>query len=460
MPKSVDDLESREQFRELVQKTRTTFAGDYHLDVAEEAWHDFIHELLCQSGYYLDLAEGKTVTTVNTFSAYCAAFEEREARTSYIAPIKFVSFAEDCMDFGTFQIARFSTQQLDTILRNRVRRVFYPWTMPKPELLNLLSQFWFIYVAETGEAQRLGHYNLVESSLDRLLIEGHAERVYTNYPKPIETALRALCLFDWPGSKKKTAPTDYTGPVTGELWWKFEIPFVIKMRGDMFFPLEPLPYLDILGAGPFGPLEYDDAPFIVIQLDDPETKEFKTFIRRTCSILNETIMGVLELEYVNIALGYFTKAFLSQPSLEQLLWYVTSIEALLGEKGAGVSQRLSEKIGLILGKTKTERDKFSRMFQKTYGFRNNLVHGARFKEQADFKHLLNAYMLSRRIIIWFLRALNMIHVTLRRSQYTQKIPTREEILMLVDLDVNSRELLQILTKELPRTFPYMADWID
>ncbi len=49
------------------------------------------------------------------------------------------------------------------------------------------------------------------------------------------------------------------------------------------------------------------------------------------------------------------KAFFAE-GLEQLLWHITAIDALLGEDASGLKEKLARRTASILGKTEDEKE--------------------------------------------------------------------------------------------------------
>ena len=157
---------------------------------------------------------------------------------------------------------------------------------------------------------------------------------------------------------------------------------------------------------------------------------------------------------MDIALGYFMKAFFAPPGLDQMLWYITSLEALLGERGMGVSKRLAERVGAILSNLGGgKKNKYSKRFEELYRLRNSLVHGVQFKKQARVAHLVDTYLFARSTILWFLHTLEAIQRKIINGETDRRhVPGREEILMLLDLDRKAGHRLKKLLDKLPETF--------
>jgi hypothetical protein len=142
-----------------------------------------------------------------------------------------------------------------------------------------------------------------------------------------------------------------------------------------------------------------------------------------------------------------------------MLWHITSLEALLGEKGIDLTKKLSQRIASILGSNEKQREIIIKRFKKLYNFRSELVHGKSFSKQIYIGHLADARDLSRQTIIWFINYLSMIKEELPKITGQEKMPKREEILKIMDMDRSIRINLDLL-KSLPNDFPYVKEWIQ
>lgn len=447
----VDELENEAEFHQLVAETRSSCSGDYH-GKNESAWQQAVKNFFRRSEYYSDLFKNKPPSADTALQNYCEALQKREIRITYLAPMEFVQFAEQSMDFGAFQIRRFSANELRGIFRNKVNEVFYPWADIDVEQL---KDYWFVYLTELAPTPKLGWVYLPFdlSQLDRVSIE------YTRYPKAIESTLQHLTLFDWQADWWKGLSTDKEEELE-KGWRGFRIPFVLMIDDNLLDSPRAAPDLLRLSKEPFVDAltgeEIGESPMIYIHLKNDGTDSFKAFIQHTGNLLENLRAMENERPFLKIPLGYFVKAFFTK-GLEQLLWHITVLEALLGEKGKGVTKRLARRVAYILGKDEDERKAIREQFEELYDFRCNLVHGNPFQEQTYVGHLRNARNLARRILLWFLHYLNEIQA----GPSKESIPTREEILKPLDLEQNSKvRALARLIDNLPVGFPYVREWLE
>jgi hypothetical protein len=452
----LERLETGVEFRRLVEETRKSdfprFSDKpvYGLSIWEHAVKNFFR----RSGLYLDLTNNDVIDIDAVFQTYLEEFQRLETRVAYLIPIELVTFTESFLDFGKFQIRRYSENELDVILENRINKVFYPNAVID---VKLIKDYWFIHVPPTIPPTIHVTFNDI----------GKVQLQYTRYPESVELILKRLVLFDWqvdhwrltsPSASRETNLEDLE-----KYWIGFGVPFVLVVNNDLLTRPRIAPDTSRLAREPyFDPLtqeEIGEIPTRLINLDEKETEELKVFIQRTDDILSKLEPLPDDWQFLNIALLSLMKAFFSD-GLDQLFWHIITLEALLGEKGEGVVKRLAKRIGRIQGRTKTERKNIRKQFRKLYDFRSDLVHGRDIEEHVYVGHLHNARDLARKTILWFLRYLQAIQEAALKEQTEGSVPTRDEILMIIDLDRSSRLRLSQLMPTLPSEFPCVQNWLE
>ncbi len=464
LPRVVEELENQQEFDQLVAETQSAFSGDRHRGNTV-LWRQAVNNYFCRSGCYLGLVSREFANPDEFFSRYRAAFSAPKVQTTYLAPLEFVYFAQLCMDFSTFQIKRFSMHELETILQNRVNSIFYPWAAISLDSLKLLSQYWFVQTTEPADPSQIGVIILPFSSFDTMLFSGYAERKYTGFPPAVELALRQLCLFDWPGISRGLGVGNIMSRREAEhaVWLKYSVPIVLKVNDDLLDFPERMPIIPELETEPLPDPETREelgpVPLVKVHFDQAETHHFVTFMKHIGDMIYSVEKDSDSWNFLGIAIDYFTKAFLIPPNLEQLLWHITVLEALLGEGPEGITERLARRIGLILGKDKNERKKISKRFRRLYEVRSSLVHG-KSQSRADVTAIIDAYRFSRLAIIWFLNYLSNIQSEIAKCKATERVPSRQEVLMLLDIDADMRTHLRWLMDRVSTDFPYVPRWIE
>jgi len=449
-----DELENEAEFHQLVLETYSSFSGSAPDESRLEwGWQQAVKNFFRRSGYYVDVYDGKIANVDATFRSYLDAFQRSEVRTTYLALMEFVQFHGQSMDFETFQIRRFAADELEVICRNRVNEVFYPWATID---VKKSQAYWFIYFTEQSARSPVDLLDTpIEDPREFYLIR----RRYTHYPKTLELILQQLALFDWQlvWSEEPSVENELE-----KEWGRFWIPFVFRVDDNLLGSPEVAPDLSGLAIdwATNARGEEIEVPGIGIILDEPATEAFKAFIRRAGDLLRCLRVKQKGWEFLEVALAYFIKAFFTAEGFEQMLWHITTLEALLGEKGEGLTERLARRIASILGRSENERKDIRKQFKELYDFRSDLVHGSSFQKLVYVGHLRNARNLARRTLFWFLHYLHYIQARFSSSQLTKGVPTREEILALIDLDPHSRLRLGQLIDNLPPEFPHVSEWME
>jgi hypothetical protein len=179
----------------------------------------------------------------------------------------------------------------------------------------------------------------------------------------------------------------------------------------------------------------------------------KTIVEKGSKLLKIVERAKPHWDFVSVAMGYRGKAFLTEPSPEQLLWNIAVVDCLLSEKDE-VTQSMKRRIGNILGETEQERKTLRKDFEELYDFRSHLVHGKTFSKKIRDHHLLKARELASRIFAWFMDYLLWVDEDFhQRDIGYEHYPRREELLCVLDFDRASLNRLNRFIGRLPTSFP-------
>ena len=279
------------------------------------------------------------------------------------------------------------------------------------------------------------------------------------FPKPMQQAILQLSLYPW--DEDQTTHDRYAAREPDLQWMRFKIPFVMQVQDDLFCP--PMPSPDI-------------SSLAMVPILDPETGEevgeepeiriciMKNDIEHFCSHLAHYGRQLVRLEphfhnwrFFEIACGYFLKAFFAN-GLEELLWHITTLEALVGEKREGITDRLASRLAAVLAGTERERSERRKQFKELYAFRSDLVHGNEFAKPVYKKHLRWGRCMTRELMVWFLNFLAAVQKVYSQDSTTSPLPDRRHLLSLLDLDIDDREHLYNLIARLPGDYPMTEMW--
>jgi hypothetical protein len=204
-----------------------------------------------------------------------------------------------------------------------------------------------------------------------------------------------------------------------------------------------------------------EVPSYDVRMSEDEAEKFRESLDRLGKIMARLRTQQNEWQFLEIALGFFVKAFFAE-GLQQLLWHITVLESLFGEpkETRGVTELLGARIASVLGNTNEYRKSIKQEFKSLYDFRSNLVHGKRdlLDQEIYVGHLRDARHLARRCLLWFLNYLDHILTEFGKSGQSERLPAREDILSVLDLDGGSRLRIKRIIESLPPGFPNVAAW--
>lgn len=439
----VEQLEAETAFDDLAAVTREVFSDRDSKHIGHSIWQHAIRNFFRRSGLYLAASRSHPNLTKYA-SQYEAAFSKSEYEITYLAPLELVRFARPRLQFEGFTIRQFSRAELARILEAETNRAFYPWAEIDA---GQLAPYWFLCrTIRRPRPKLLAFWNVNVANLDKV------EPYSTPFPS-LETALRPLVLYRWQWDLWRDDPIE-----AQEAWMGFVLPFVLFRTDDLLAAPRRAPDLRDLRTTPVIDSgtgeELGDEPDVAIDLDERETTDFQEIVGRFAKILSRLDLDEHGWQFVSVAGGYLTKAFFAE-GMEQLLWHITALEALLGEKGDGMVQRVANRVAVVLGETENERKTLKKQYKDLYEFRSVLVHGGRFKEKVLTKHLREARDLARAVLAWVLTCLAHFQRTAGSGRH---LPTRKDLLRLLDMDEATRVRMSKALVKLPADFPRAKAW--
>ena len=441
----VEKIEGGDEFSGLVDVTRLAFCNDWHKGKSDFYWRHAIQNFFRRSGFYTDVFKNWKEQS-NLVERYKTAFQRRKIKKTYLVPMEFVRFSKPDFNFQGFDIHQFSKEKIDDILGNDINAVFFPYASVDTHALH---HYWFIMITVEKEARRLGLFPLDFNNIDLVATE------YSSFPKSIQRVLERLILFNWVVDEDK----DHL-PYGNH--FGFNIPFVIEMDDDDLnsprlapdcSKLETVPRIDHFSGD-----EYEER-IVFFDLDEAHVDKFRDFISHIDDCLFHIETDPNRYFFLKLALEILTKAFFAK-GLEQLLWHITTLEALLGERKEGVTAILATRIAAVLATTNRDKKEIKKQFNKLYELRCNLVHGNTFKKGVQLQKLFDARMMAQRVTIWFVHYLSEIAVKINNGVWQGDFPKREDLLHLLDLNEADRSRLIGLLCNLSDEFPAAPAWSD
>jgi hypothetical protein len=447
-----DALELTTEFKEVVQTTaaleRTEALRHWITGEGRHAVGTFLR----RSGVYLSLYAGERPSVTDVAGRLRELLLQSHVNVTYLAPIELIQLSRDQLTLEQFSIRRFNRSELAAMTENHIREAFYPWATLD---LEFIEDYWFLVASDTIP---------VRSSFDLTdIFDSRVSPFYTGYPKAIEKSLYPLALYDWVDvfhpSNSGIRPVKRAAD-DGPLYPRF--PFVVTLSEYWLKAPEPAPETKEMVRDPHfnnAGEEAGDSPYIAFDFDEMKTKKLEEDLGEFVARLHLIEQHQPEWRFVYTALGFLTKA-LQAEGLEQLLWHVTAIEAVLGQNlDTGLTKTLKRRIAEVFGRSVDEKKRFKKQFDDLYGFRSDLVHGnAELSDRKIMKgHLAESRDFARGVIAWATGFL--AHVARNYPFETQPIPTREYLLLILDMETSSRSAVSTLLQSLPTGFPPIENWL-
>jgi hypothetical protein len=392
--------------------------------------------------------EAKPVDVDDLFKKLCLAFDDRRVKVTSLHLIEEVDFHDKFIDFRTFKIQKYSKTQLDELVDNKINHIFYPYA--ELDTANL-CHYWFI-VEESCEEKQKEHLFGIEID--------ESWEDFSRAPRAFpDRVLQILTLFDWDFDWERKGIKKTDDKESG--WLPFSIPVSFRIIDDIF----ESPHYHKRGE------EIGEAPNFYIHLDKDDLEKLKNIVDKAQNFLEN--VKECKWRFVDIALGYLSKAFFME-GLDQLLWHITVLEALLGER-ENIKDSLKKRVSYILGKTNEKKDAIQKEIGELYDFRCDLVHGniklydfgydlvpGNISMPKVFQgHLRKARIFARKSLIWFLSFLSIIHMEMRKKGIPiNNYPGRKDLLILLDSEKSSLGRMKLLLEDLPADFPHIKIWDD
>jgi hypothetical protein len=446
-----DSLESKPAFAAVVQASSVLERTDALRHGITGGDRYMVGTFLRRSGVYNSLYAGESPRITEVAGRFRALLLQSHVTVTYLAPIELIQLSRDRLEFESFAIRRFNQNELAVLTQNEIREVFYPWATLD---LKLLEDYWFLVATDTIPAR--SSFNLAD------VFDARVGPLYTSHPQAIEKGLYPLVLHDWvdqfhpsnAGARPaKREPHD--APIYPH------IPFVLTLSESWLEVPKPAPAKDELARDP----HYDDegeeigdSPCCAFYFDESRTNKLEDDLRELATRLRLIDRHQPEWRFVYTALGFLTKAFQTR-GVEQLLWHITAIEAILGQREAGLTSALKTRIAEVFGRSVKDKKDFKKRFDNLYRFRSDLVHGnSELDDQKIMKgHLAEARDFARGVVAWATGFL--AHVAKHYPTETQPIPTRENLLLMLDMDAAMRSSVAALLQSVPSGFPALNDWL-
>ena len=445
-----EKCECTPQFMRLLKETKTKYAKRPDRE-GDEMWRFSVRNVLRRAKIYADAFDTECSRT-ELLQRFVAAFARSEDYCVLLAPLEFVEFKSiDPLDFGSFRIQKYSQRELSAITENETRELFY---MESTLDIGLLSQYWWI----VANFKTKSHYPGPSFNFPKP--NDSVERHFSRFPPRIERILQTLVLYDWDkrGHLKRGDIQRYIVDKNRPRWFGFSLPFIIRCGGSLFSPPSQAPDISPLALEPVfndDHVEIGERPRCDIFFNQAETTSFAGQLERIEMRLNAIRDHGDRWKFIDVGVKYLVKAFFAD-ELDQFLWHMVALDALLGEREAGLTNALAQRTGSVLGSSKAERKKIRQSFRKLYALRSDVVHGNTKLGESHAGYLAAARHIACDVTLWLLEYL---YIVAKDIPYNDaRHPQRAEILSLLDTNADERIRISHLIARLPENFPNRDCW--
>ena len=441
----VEQCERSTEFRLLCQNTIQQFHGHLPREdhYASQQYVTCVQVFFRRTGFYHRAFQKESPDI--TFDDFLTAFERREKTLTYLIPLELIEFHEREYDFGWFKVKRFPKQELDAVLEQEIALQFFPLAVTNTELL---SRYWWLVVKEQTEIPERDKWHIDLTSLGKVRFSANT------FPDKVNEALLRLALFDWELGRNVRGK----GEDLERHWSRFEAPFAIVVTDDQLERLSIAPNLNRLNLVPYVDPEtreeIGELPFFDFPMGEKESEHFRSMVTEYDSMLSALANVPKRWNFLNVARSFFLKAFFSD-GMEQLLWHIVVVEALVGERSEGLTEKLASRISITLEATDERRQSMRRDFKELYTFRSNMVHGNTVEDKVMVGHLRRARLYARALLVWWLRYLTKVKAA---TEDMDAVPKRKHLLALLETNVTDRNHLGRLSEHLPDSFPKVEGW--
>lgn len=384
-------------------------------------WQAALKHWMRRGSTYWSLLDGIRPDPAAAAESFADATNAREGRVVYLALLDGVYFRgreDDVMDFGDFQVFRPTTTYLESLLGIPVNRIFYPRAVTSTERL---INHWYLRLE-----RRESLPPVCGMLYDPEMFAGAISPMYTEFHPAIETALKRLILCDQLGPREEFHPDG---------WVKISVPFIIRANENPLVAPPPAPPIENLAYQPALDAdgeEVGEQPTTLIHLAAQQTAKFEQSIRNVHGQLEKIHSIGEQWQFVDLGLNYLIKGYFSE-GIEQLIWHIISLEALLGEERTEIVERISTRVSALYSEDRERRLAAARDFKTLYEMRCSYVHGRSFKKQMDSNHLWKGRELAYTIAIRMLDLLSQLAEKVNAGILTE-VPTRKQVLEMLYAD--------------------------
>ncbi len=409
-----------------------------------DTWSGELKNFFRRSRFYFSVFSGERQSPDELFDRFWSGLLYRKAKNTNLRILFGADFTSRVIDCGNFIIQKFTKDELDTLTGREINEIFYPSSRLDT---SIVSQYWLI-VEEPVEN------SAVNVQTDVVMTEAEIECAFVkswNAPRIVklqtpDRVVQLLAIHDWTPdfTEDELQEMNVTQEDVIRNFPGIRVSDTFRVSDDLFS--EPL----YVRAGDVQPRDISDYFFPISEGQEIKIKETAKKGKKLLKIVEG---AKPHWNFISLAMEYFGKAFLTDRSLEQLLWNIAVLDCLLSDN-TEVMQSMKRRIGNVLGAAEQDRGDIRKEFAELYDFRSDFVHGNALSEEITEHHLAKARELARRVLAWFIDYLLWVDEDFRQREISyEQYPRREELLYVLDFKRASLNRLNRFIGRLPTAFP-------
>lgn len=423
-----------------------------HGDIAYES--DFLNyyyamkNFFCRSGFFHDIYNGNKISSDQLYKQFLKSFSRTETKITILVPLIGISFSTRSFQLDDCEIRRYTASELSKVLAAEIIHTFYPeYNLD----VNKLKNYWYLILKDKIRT------NYDDDDTEK---EDTTSAYYygSDLPGRITEKFKILSLYSARDDFRVTSrEIERIGKIvtsTPQHIWQYidKPPYVLQTNDALidlpwgFKVLRTFPGLPTLEQDPYAVSSFSKM-VMPGRMSSAEVEGFKKFIAEKSNVTEYIKRNKSDWDFLDISLSYFKRAFFSHRD-DQILWHITAIEALIGEKN-GVLDNVSRRMAMILGGNAEERMDIQKKFKKIYNIRSEIVHGEKYSDEILESYMDDARRMARALVLWFLHFASYL---IDKSQTSEKLASvnRRYMLKLIDLGGSS---------DLPSDFPHIKEWL-
>jgi hypothetical protein len=148
---------------------------------------------------YLDCLRGIRLEPVALLQTLKRDLEARTTQLVQLTPLEGVSFQSNRLSFDWFEIVKFETDELESLLEIPTNKAFYPHAVTSAKVL---EEYWYLKTSSKAPCDKIGTISFYkgDNSGDKIGV------IFSDFETQVQEALKNLLLWHWQGDSERSQP--------------------------------------------------------------------------------------------------------------------------------------------------------------------------------------------------------------------------------------------------------------